>query len=136
MQGMVIRWVLNVVGLFVADRMLDGVQVADTLDFFMAAVVLGLVNAVVRPIAILFTLPATVFTMGLFLWVINGGMLLLVSELMSTVHVDGLWTAMLGSLVIGLVAWLGNMFIGPKGKVEVMVVRRDRPGDGPDRLDV
>jgi putative membrane protein len=73
--------------------------------------------------------------MGLFLWVINGAMLALVGWLMPTVHVDGLWTAMVGSLIIGVVAWLGNMFIGPQGGVEVMVMTRRPPGEGPDRLD-
>jgi putative membrane protein len=135
MQGMIIRWALNVVGLFVADKLLDGVSVDESFDFFLAALVLGFVNAVVRPIAILLTLPATILSMGLFLWVINGAMLALVGWLMPTVHVDGLWTAMVGSLIIGVVAWLGNMFIGPQGGVEVMVMTRRPPGEGPDRLD-
>ncbi len=135
MQGMVIRWALNVVGLFAAEGLLDGVEVTGgAFEFFLAALVLGFVNAVVRPIAILFTLPATIFTLGLFLWVINGAMLALVAWLMPTVHVAGLGSAMLGSLVIGAVAWVGNMFIGPQGKVEV-IVAQPRPGPGPDRLD-
>ena len=134
MQGMIIRWALNVVGLFVADRLLVGVSVDESFDFFLAALVLGFVNAVVRPIAIIFTLPATIFTLGLFLWVINGAMLLLVDWLMPTVHVTGLGSAMMGSLIIGVVAWLGNSFIGPEGRVEVMVAD-GRPGPGPDRLE-
>jgi putative membrane protein len=71
--------------------------------------------------------------MGLFLWVINGAMLALVGWLMPTVHVAGLGSAMLGSLIIGVVAWLGNLFIGPEGRVEVMVAQ-GRPSPGPDRL--
>ena len=126
MQGMILRWILNVVGLAAANAMLDGVSVDDTAGFFMAAVLLGFVNAVVRPLAILFTLPATVLTMGLFLWVINGAMLSLVAWMMPSFHVDGLGSAMLGSLVIGLVAWAGNLFIGPEGRVEVMVMEDDR----------
>ena len=135
MQGMIIRWAMNVVGLFVAEGVLEGIQVTGgAFEFFLAALLLGLVNAVVRPIAILFTLPATILSMGLFLWVINGAMLALVGWLMPTVHVAGLWSAMVGSLIIGGVAWVGNSFIGPKGKVEVMVAQ-GRPVPGPDRLD-
>jgi putative membrane protein len=117
--------VLNVIGLAVADALLQGVSVDDTLTFFLAALLLGFVNAVVRPLAILFTLPATILTMGLFLWVINGAMLELVSWLMPSFHVDDFGTAMLASLLIGFVAWLGNLFIGPQGRVEVMVMRDD-----------
>jgi len=127
MQGMILRWVLNVIGLAVADALLDGISVDDTPSFFLAALLLGFVNAVVRPLAILFTLPATILTMGLFLWVINGAMLELVAWLMPSFHVDGFLTAMMGSLVIGLVAWTGNLFIGPKGRVEVMVRREEEP---------
>lgn len=134
MQGMIIRWALNVVGLFVADKLLTGISVDESFDFFIAALVLGFVNAVVRPLAILFTLPATIFTLGLFLWVINGAMLALVGWLMPTVHVAGLGSAMIGSFVIGGVAWLGNLFIGPQGRVEVITVQGTQ-ARGPGRLD-
>ncbi len=138
MQGIIIRWALNVVGLFAAEGLLDGIHVSGgAAEFFLAALVLGFVNAVVRPIAILFTLPATIFTMGLFLWVINGAMLMLVGWLMPDVYVAGLGTAMMGSLIIGAVAFIGNMFIGPKGHVEVIVAGpQPGPGPGRDRLDV
>lgn len=120
MQGTILRWALNVIGLAVADALLDGVSVDDTPTFFLAALVLGFVNAVIRPLAILLTLPATVLTMGLFLWVINGAMLSLVAWMLQSFHVDGLGNAMIGSLLIGLVAWVGNVFIGPQGRVEVI----------------
>lgn len=134
MQGTIVRWVLNVIGLAVADWLLSGISVDDSLSFFVTALVLGFVNAVVRPLAILFTLPATVLTMGLFLWVINGAMLALVAWIVPTFHVAGLWSAMVGSLVIGAVAWAGNLFIGPAGRVEVITIR-GTPPPGPDRLD-
>ena len=126
MQGMVIRWILNVIGLAVADALLDGIAVDDTLSFFLAALLLGFVNAVISPLAILLTLPATLVTMGLFLWVINGAMLYLTASMLQTFHVASLGSAMLGSLVIGTVAWLGNAFIGPEGRVEVITIEDDR----------
>lgn len=123
MAGFLLRLIANVAGLAVADALLEGVAVDESLTFFVAAIVLGFVNAVVRPLAILFTLPATLLTMGLFLWVINGAMLALVAWLVNGFHVDGLLNAMVASFIVGLVAWLGNRFIGPRGRVEVMVVR-------------
>ena len=127
MQGFILRLVINVIGLAIADALLSGVSMADTVTFFIAALVLGVVNAVIRPIAILFTLPATILTLGFFLWVINAAMLLLVAWFVNGFYVDDFGTAMLGSAIISLTSWLGSWYIGPKGKVEVFVV------EGPPR---
>ena len=70
------------------------------------------------------TLPITFFSLGLFLWVVNGAMIGLVAWLVPGFGVDGLWTAMLGSLIVGLTGWIGNAFIGPNGRYEVVVDRR------------
>jgi len=90
----------------------------------IAALLLGVVNAIVRPLLILLTLPITVITLGLFLWVINAAMLGLVAWMLSGLTVDGFWSALLGSLLISVVGWLASWFIGPRGQVEVMVIRR------------
>jgi putative membrane protein len=90
----------------------------------VAALLLGLVNAFVRPIAVVLTLPITVVTLGLFLWVVNAGMLGLVAWLLDGFRIAGLGSAMLGSLIVGLTSWVASWYVGPRGRVEVMVVRR------------
>ena len=77
----------------------------------VAAFLLGIVNAVLRPILIFFTLPITVLTFGLFLLVINGLMLLLVSSIVRGFHVNGFWGAVLGSILISLVSWVLSRFL-------------------------
>ena len=81
---------------------------------------LGVVNAIVRPFALLLSLPALLFTLGLFLLVINAAMLGLVALMLRGFHIDGFWTAVAGSLIVSVVSWVGSWFIGAKGRVEVI----------------
>jgi putative membrane protein len=77
----------------------------------VAAFLLGIINTILRPILVLFTFPITVLTLGLFLLVINGLMLWLVSVLVSGFHVSGFWGAVLGSILISIVSWVLSWFI-------------------------
>jgi putative membrane protein len=95
---------------------------------FSAALLLGIVNAVVRPVLILLTLPATILTLGLFLLVINAAMLGLVASLFAGFTIDGFWSALLGSIVVSLTGWTASYFIGPRGRMQVIIARgRSRP---------
>jgi putative membrane protein len=85
---------------------------------------LGIVNALVRPVAVLLTLPLTVVTLGLFLLVVNAGMFALVAALLDGFRVAGFGSALLGSIIVGLTSWVASWYVGPRGRVEVMVVRR------------
>jgi putative membrane protein len=78
------------------------------------------VNAIVRPIAIILTLPLTLLTLGLFLVVINGLMLGLVALFLSGFHISSLWTAVGASLVVSLTSWVASGLIGNNGKIEVI----------------
>jgi putative membrane protein len=122
--GFLIRLAISAFGLWLADRLLGGIQIDDTGTLIVAALLYGVVNAVVRPLAILFTLPITVLTLGLFLLVVNAAMFGLVAALLDGFHVAGFGPALLGSIVVGLTSWLASWYVGPKGRVEVMVVRR------------
>ncbi|NNL64930.1 MAG: phage holin family protein [Myxococcales bacterium] len=115
---------ITALGLWLAARIVPGVELADTRTLILAALLLGLVNAFVRPIAVFLTLPITVVTLGLFLWVVNAGMLGLVAWLLRDFRIDGLGPALLASLIVGFTGWVGSWYIGPKGRYEVMVVRR------------
>ncbi len=115
---------IAMLGLFLASRVLPGVSIVGTGTFILAAVLLGLVNGVVRPIAIALTLPFTIVTFGLFLFVINAGMFGLVAALLDNFRVDGFWSAVFGAIIVSITSTVSSWYIGPKGKYQVYVVRR------------
>ena len=98
-------WILNAIALWLVAALVSGVQVQDPLHAFIAAVVLGLVNALVKPLLVILTLPITVLTLGLFLLVINALLFWGVGSLLPGFHVDGFWWAMLGALVYSVLTW-------------------------------
>lgn len=100
------------VGFWVASRLVHGVHVHDTLSLVLAGVVLGILNALVRPILALLTFPLTILTLGLFLFVINGITVWLVTAFIHGVQISGLWPAILTALVISITVWLANMLLG------------------------
>ena len=103
----IFRLLIHMVAILIISYLLPGVfRVEGVWAALVAAFLLGIVNAVLRPILIFFTLPITVLTFGLFLLVINGLMLLLVSSIVRGFHVNGFWGAVLGSILISLVSWV------------------------------
>jgi putative membrane protein len=109
--------------LILAAWQLDGIHLAGPLSLFLAALVLGVVNAIVRPVMLVLTLPITVVTLGLFLLVLNGAMLGLAALIVPGFVIDGFWTALFGAIIVSLTGMLASWFIGPKGRVEILVVR-------------
>ncbi|MBA4421894.1 MAG: phage holin family protein [Syntrophus sp. (in: bacteria)] len=103
---------------FVASWLLDGIYVTGLFPAFLAAATLGILNAFLRPLLILLTLPINILTLGLFTFLINALMLKIVSEVIPGFYVHGFWTAVLGALIIGTVSWLLNAFVGGRGRVE------------------
>ena len=124
MRGFLARGFVTAFGLWMADAVLSGIRFDGVGALWIAAVLLGVVNAVVRPIVVILTLPLTVATLGLFLLVVNGGMLLLVAAIMPSFHIAGWGSAILGAVVVGLTGWAANTFIGGGGRVEIWTVRR------------
>ncbi len=111
-------------GLFLASRIVPGVSIEGTGTFILAALLLGLVNALVRPVAFIMTLPLTVVTLGLFLFVLNAGMFGLVAALLDNFTVSGFWAAVLGAIIVSISSTIASWFIGPSGRYEIFVVRR------------
>lgn len=124
MRGFLLRLLITAFGLWVADQLLAGVRFDSGRSLFLAAFLLGLVNAVVRPIVFLLTLPATLVTLGLFILVINGAMLLLVARLMASFHIEGLLTAIFAWGIVAVTSWVANGYVGDKRKVEVQRIER------------
>jgi putative membrane protein len=124
MRGFLLRWAISALGLWLADQVLAGVHFDAPLDLAAAALLLGVVNAVVRPLAVVFTLPFTLVTLGLFLLVVNAAMLGLVAWFLDGFHVAGFWSALGGWLIVSLTSWFASGFVGQRGRVEVIVARR------------
>ncbi len=112
-------------GLFLASSLIPGVQITGAGSFILAALLLGLVNVFLRPIAFLLTLPLTIVTMGLFLFVVNAAMFGLVASMLDGFAVAGFWSAIFGAIIVSITGTIASWYIGPSGHYEVYVVRRD-----------
>ena len=124
MVGFLLRAAITALGLWVASELLSGITFDAPSKLILAAVVLGVVNAVVRPLAFILTLPITVLTLGLFLLVLNAGMVGLVAWLVPGFEVSGFWTAVGAALIVSLVSWAASSAIGTNGRIEVFTVKR------------
>lgn len=125
MLGFLLRAAIVALGLWLATVWVKGIAIDGPSTLLLAGILLGMVNSIVRPIAIVLTLPMTVATLGLFLLVINAGMVALVAWMLPGMHVAGFWSAFWTAVVVSLVSMVGSWFIGSKGRFEVIVKRRD-----------
>ncbi|UCG86960.1 MAG: phage holin family protein [Gemmatimonadota bacterium] len=114
MSSLIARILITAFGLWMADQILSGISFDTAASLWIAALLLGIANAVIRPIVFILTLPITFLTLGLFVFVVNGAMVLLVGHLMPSFHIDRLGTAILASIIVGLTGWAANTFIGKK----------------------
>jgi putative membrane protein len=111
MNGMLIRWLTSTGAIVLTSYLLNGIQIDGFPTAFVAAAILGILNALIRPIALLITLPINVLTLGFFTFVINALMLQMVSGIISGFEVHGFGSAVLGSLMISVISWLLNSFV-------------------------
>ena len=112
---LILLWILNAVALLAVAYLLPSIHVASFGAAMIAAVLLGLANTVLRPLLLLLTLPVTLLTLGLFIFVINGLMFWLAGSMIEGFTVDSFWSAVLGSLLYSLVSWvLSSLLISDK----------------------
>ena len=123
-MGLLIRLCLNALALLLVSTVIPGIEVRGVLPALSAAFFLGLVNAVLRPVIVILTLPLTIITLGLFIPVINAALLKLVSLMIRGFEVHGFWSAVFGAILLSLVSGLLNLFINERGRVEVVVHRQ------------
>jgi putative membrane protein len=121
------RWLTLTAAIMLAAYVLDGIRVAGFFSALSAAALLGIFNAVLRPVAILLTLPINLLTLGLFTFVINAVLLKMVSGVIRGFDVIGFWPAVFGSLVISVVSWALNTFLRERTPI---APRAARPSDG------
>ncbi len=119
MVGFLLRAAISALGLWVASQIFGGLHFASPQKLAVAAVLLGIVNAFVRPLAFILTLPLTVLTLGLFLLVLNAGMVGLVAWIVPGFTISGFWTAVGTAVIVSLVSWAASSAIGSSGRVEV-----------------
>jgi len=118
MKGFLFRLVITGLGLWAAETIVPGIRIDGWGNLVVAALLLGIVNAVIRPIILILTLPLTVLTLGLFILVVNGISVALVAWLMPGFSLSGLGAAILASMVVGLTSWFGSAFVGGSGRIE------------------
>jgi putative membrane protein len=118
MVGFLLRAAISALGLWVASLVLPGIAFESPNRLAIAALLLGVVNAIVRPIAFILTLPLTLMTLGLFLFVLNAAMVGLVARLVPGFTISGFWTAMGAAVIVWIVSWIGSGLIGSKGRLE------------------
>lgn len=124
MVGFLLRAAIAALGLWIASEIFTGMSFDSTSQLIVAALLLGIVNAFVRPLAFILTLPLTVLTLGLFLLVLNAGMVALVAWIVPGFHIASFWTAVGASLIVSVVSWAASSAIGSNGKVEIFTARR------------
>lgn len=124
MTGFLLRALITALGLWVATRLVSGIRIDNASTLILAGVLLGVVNAIVRPIAIILTLPITILTLGLFLLIVNTAMVGLVAAMLPGFHIfGGFWSAFATAVIVGVTGWVGSSLIGPRGKIDVYVRR-------------
>ncbi|HEV8641976.1 MAG TPA: phage holin family protein [Methylomirabilota bacterium] len=122
-MGFLLRVLINAVAIYVVAVIVPGIEVDGVLTALGAGLVLGVINAVVRPILVVLTFPVTLVTLGLFLLVLNGLCLWLTSLLVKGFQVQGFWAAVFGALLVSVVSWVLTTFVSDRGRIVVLTRR-------------
>lgn len=124
MAGILLRMLIIALGLGLATAIVPGVEIEGAVTLLVAALLLGLVNAVIRPLVVLLTLPLTIVTLGLFLLVINAAMFALVAAMLGDFHVSGFFAALFGAIIVSITSAIASWYIGPDGRYQVLIIER------------
>ena len=123
-MGFLLRVLINAAAIYLVAHIVPGIEVSGVVAALGAGLVLGIINAIVRPVLVILTLPVTLITLGLFLFVLNGLCLWLTSLIVKGFVVGSFWSAVLGSLLISVVSWVLTAVVSDSGRV-VVITRRD-----------
>ncbi len=115
MTAFVLRALVSAIGLWIATRWVPGIRINDAATLVLAGLLLGVVNAVVRPILVILTLPITILSLGFFLLIVNTAMVALVAWMLPGFHIyGGFWSAFKTALIVWIIGWLGSWLIGSR----------------------
>jgi putative membrane protein len=131
MFGFFLRWSINLLALVIAGAVIPGIRIPSLQMGIVAAGILGIVNAVIRPVVLILTLPINLLTLGLFTLVINAAMLKLVAELVPGFTIDSFGAAFFGALLISIISWVVNVFVSGDGTF--IFIKRAGKDDGRGR---
>ena len=126
MKGLLIRWSINAGALWLLASVIDGIAVDGFLAAIVAAAVLGIINAIIRPVFLVLTLPINILSLGLFTFVLNGFMLYLAGVLVTGFEVHGFFAPIFGALMLSIVIGITTYFLSDEGRVRSMDVKVDR----------
>lgn len=128
MAAFLLRWLVTTVAVLAAAHVIPGIRYDNWGSLLGASLLLGIINAFVRPVLLLLSIPWIIFTMGLFIFVINALLLLFVAAMVQSFHVDGFWSAFFGSIIISIVSWLlSSFFRGSDGHIYA-ITHHSAPG--------
>jgi len=125
-MGFLARVLVNALAILLATAIVPGIEARSLLTVLGAGLVLGLINAVVRPILLVLTLPFTLVTLGLFLFVLNAFCLWLTAALVKGFEIHGFWPALFGSIIVSVVSWAVTAFLSDRGEVIIITDIRRR----------
>jgi putative membrane protein len=130
MTGILIRWLITTLAILAVPYLISGVRVEGFGSAMLTAAILGILNALVRPILIILTLPLTILTLGLFILVINALLFELAGAIVPGMYVASFWSAFFASIIVSIVSWILNSVVaGGKGEKTIVVWRRDNAID-------
>jgi len=124
MRGLVLRWVVTAFALWLTSQVISGIELRGLGSVFIAALVLGILNAFLRPLVLFLTFPINLLSLGLFTFLINGFMLWLTSEVVRGFAVHGFWSAVIGAFLLSLISFALNVFVSDSGRIEYIYVER------------
>ncbi|MFH1691803.1 MAG: phage holin family protein [Candidatus Omnitrophota bacterium] len=125
MRGILIKWIINSLAILIVTYTVKGIEVAGSMTAIVAAFILGVINAFLRPLIILITLPVNIFTLGIFTFFINGFLFYMVSKIVKGFVITGFWPAFFGSLLFSAISFLLSLSINREGRFEVRFIKKD-----------
>lgn len=120
MRGFVIRWAVNALALILTAWIIKGMDFQGILSPFVAALVIGVLNAILRPFLIVITLPINILTLGVFTFVVNGFLIYVTAKVVNGFTVENFWAAFVGAIFLSIISFLLSLFISDKGKFETL----------------
>lgn len=123
MRGFLLRSLINSLALLIVTHIVKGIEVASITTLFVASLVLGIINAFLRPLILLVTLPVTILTWGLFTFIINGFMFYLASKIVKGFSIANFWTAFFGALLYSIISLCLSILINKEGRIEIRYIK-------------
>lgn len=121
MRGILLKWAINSVAIFIVAHIIRGIEVTNPLVVVVVAFVLGLLNTFLRPLLLLIALPLNILTLGLFTFFINGFLFYLASKIVKGFTITGFWTAFFGALIFSIISFFLSLFINKDGRISITI---------------